>query len=220
MKTKIVVLLSLAMAACAPGSEQQDAEPDTVTASPSFDCTGEREGSRSLVCSDAELAALDREMARLYELARTTPNLDADRAAELEGTQQVWLKGRDACANAPDPRYCLFSSYSGRINELRMVYADAGGSDTSGISSGPVPLACDGLDFPVGLTLLRSDPGGAFVFWKDQAVALRRVRDGKVERYAGDNNLGDVVLSLNFQDAELVLPGEAGPRRCRIEHER
>lgn len=218
MKPKIIALLPLVLSACSQPAEKADA-PDRprATASPSFACSESEEGARSLVCRDDELAALDREMARLYDLALTGPNLSADREAELKGMQQVWLKGRDGCAEARDPRYCLFSSYSGRINELRMGYKDARNDDAAGISTGPMALACDGSDFSVGVSFLRSDPGGAFVLWEGNAVALRRLPGSEAERYAGDNADGAVLLSRDGENVELTLPGDAAPRQCRFD---
>lgn len=218
MKSNIIVLLPLVLAACSQSPETNEtAQPKQAAAAPSFDCSGNEEGARRLVCSDQELAALDREMARLYALASHGPNLGADPEMELKATQQVWLKGRDGCADAADPRYCLFSSYSGRINELRMGYAEARSDDAAGISTGPMALACDGADFGVGVTLLRSEPGGAFVLWEGNAVALRRSSDAPAERYAGDNADGDVFLTRTGDRAELTLPGDAAPRQCHFE---
>lgn len=215
----LAALVLVALAGCTQQpADQSDGKAQAVRSfSPSFDCDGIAGGAQSLVCSDAELAALDREMARLYDLASTGPNMSADREAELKGMQQVWLKGRDGCAEARDPRYCLFSSYSGRINELRMGYKDARADDAAGISTGPMALACDGSDFGVGVSFLRSDPGGAFVLWEGNAVALRRLPDVDAERYAGDNADGAVLLARDGENVELTLPGDAAPRKCRFD---
>jgi uncharacterized protein YecT (DUF1311 family) len=218
VKQKIMALLSMAVAACSQPAEKGEApQPTDAAARLSFDCTGVVAGARSLVCSDAELAALDREMARLYELASAAPDLPADREAELKDSQKVWLNGRDGCAEARDPRYCLFSSYSGRINELRMGSENARSDDAAGISRGPMALACDGVESLVAVTLLRTDPGGAFVLWPDNGVALRRMPDAKTELYAGDNAEGDVRLERNSNTARLTLPGDAVPHQCHFE---
>ena len=65
-----------------------------ATVPPSFDCAKAVSEAEKLVCGDAELAALDRQLAARYGEAK-----DADPAI-----QRGWAKGRDDCLKGQDPR--------------------------------------------------------------------------------------------------------------------
>ncbi|PEQ13757.1 hypothetical protein B2G71_05430 [Novosphingobium sp. PC22D] len=195
----------------------REAAAPVATASPSFACAKADTRAMQLVCGDAELAALDREMARLYALASKDGPRDSVRQEQLRGMQRGWIKGRDECWKADDLRRCVFSSYSGRISDLRQGYAPARSDDAKGISEGPFSLACDETPFAIGVTFLRSDPGGAFLQWKDQAVALERIAGEPGTTYRGVNYAGEAVLTISDDDARVTLPGETEERHCRIE---
>ena len=77
-------------------------------APPSFDCARAGSAAEKLVCGDAQLAALDRQLAARYAQAT-----DADPAV-----QRGWVKGRDACWKADDLRLCVLEAYRTRLVEL------------------------------------------------------------------------------------------------------
>ena len=77
-------------------------------APPSFDCARAGSAAEKLVCGDAELAALDRQLAARYAQAT-----DADPAV-----QRGWVKERDACWKADDLRLCVLEAYRTRLVEL------------------------------------------------------------------------------------------------------
>ncbi len=89
---------------------------------PSFDCAKAESAAENLVCQDVELARLDLLIADRYASA-----LDAIRALgagarqaerRLRAEQRGWIKGRDECWKADDPRDCVEWAYQRREGEL------------------------------------------------------------------------------------------------------
>ena len=173
---------ALALAACskpAPSDTATPAEPAAPATSapaasapatpasptlqpPSFDCTKAQSQAETLVCGDARLAGLDRQLAALYKRVQTSPD-ELDIAAEQRG----WIKGRDACSRAVDPHRCLVESYQTRLVELTI---NGGGI--------PVPATveyrCDDNSKPVTAVFYNDiDPTAAVVSWgRDQAIVF------------------------------------------------
>lgn len=90
--------------------------PAPAGSAPSFDCaaaTGEVERE---VCDDAELSALDRQLADEYARALDRPGADK---AMLTSTQNGWVAGRDDCWKADDEDDCIEDAYRTRIFELK-----------------------------------------------------------------------------------------------------
>ena len=88
-----------------------------LAATPSFDCAKASSDAEKLICSDAELAGLDRSLAELYgTLLKHTP---ASEQKMLKAEQRGWVKGRDECWKSDDLRGCVASEYRTRINELK-----------------------------------------------------------------------------------------------------
>lgn len=89
----------------------------THAAKPSFDCAKAGGKVEKLICSDAELAELDRSLSDLYAvLLKHTPAGDQKR---LKAEQRGWVKGRNDCWKSDDTRGCVESEYRSRINELK-----------------------------------------------------------------------------------------------------
>ena len=98
------------------------AVPALAQDGPSFDCSKAQSSAEQLICTDADLAALDRRVADRYAAA-----IDAARgldvgAAEAEDRlrtyQRGWVKGRDECWKAEDLRACVEDAYLRREGEL------------------------------------------------------------------------------------------------------
>jgi len=96
--------------------------PALAQEGPSFDCSKAESSAEELICTDPDLAALDRRVTERYAAA-----LDAVRgldsgAEQAEGTlrtyQRGWIKGRDECWKADDLRDCVEFSYLRREGEL------------------------------------------------------------------------------------------------------
>lgn len=85
-------------------------------AQPSFDCRKTSHEVEQLICKDAELAALDRSLASLYNtLLKHTL---ASEQKSLKAEQRGWVKGRNDCWKSSDQRGCIKAEYEARIREL------------------------------------------------------------------------------------------------------
>jgi uncharacterized protein YecT (DUF1311 family) len=101
-------------------TETTQAPPTNSTAqtsNPSFDCAKASTGSEHLICSNANLAAADVEMARIY---RQVLNSITDKKA-LKHEQNQWRKvERDACKDVA----CVLNSYAMRTKQLKEKQAN------------------------------------------------------------------------------------------------
>ena len=82
---------------------------------PSFDCAKARTKGETAVCSNAGLAALDRNMAAQFVQAmqQATP----EQRTLLRSTRSRFIGYRDRCPN----RSCIASAYVGRMREIRDI---------------------------------------------------------------------------------------------------
>ena len=83
---------------------------------PSFDCAKARAWSEQYICQDSELATFDREMAELY---RTIGRENAGQGDEHIAAQRTWLKQREQCQSAKEPKNCLVEHYQQRLAVLK-----------------------------------------------------------------------------------------------------
>lgn len=102
------------------------AAPALAQGTPSFDCAKAQSSAEKLVCSDADLAELDRRVAKRYAAAlAAAKGLDTG-AAEAERTlrayQRGWVEGRDDCWKADDLRACVEAAYLRREGQLVARY--------------------------------------------------------------------------------------------------
>jgi len=104
----------LAEGSCIPDNSQSRAE------GPSFDCTKAGGSVEELICKDAALAALDRQMAAVY--AAALRRVAEDGYEDPAPVQRGWIKGRNDCWKSDDMRVCTESSYKYRITELQIQY--------------------------------------------------------------------------------------------------
>jgi len=89
----------------------------TSAAHPSFNCSKATHEIEQLICSDAELAALDVSLTDLYKVVlKNTPKAAQKR---LKAEQNGWVKGRNECWKADDKRACTKGEYEARINDLK-----------------------------------------------------------------------------------------------------
>ncbi|GAA0355146.1 hypothetical protein GCM10009092_19280 [Bowmanella denitrificans] len=94
------------------------------TINPSFDCSKAAQGtSEGIICSDAELALLDKQLADVYQAAWRQAKKPSRNT--LRAMQRGWLKGRDECWKDPDRRACIKQAYQNRIQELQQMSADS-----------------------------------------------------------------------------------------------
>jgi uncharacterized protein len=186
-------------------------------AQPSFDCGRAAAGVEAMLCQDEQLASLDRELDRLYRLARDGSYATANGRDELKATQSRWIERRDACGEGPAQRWCLRDLYVSRIAELRVYYADARSEDALGISRGPLVLACQGFDSLIGLTFVGQSQDLALIEWRNtHAYVLGRERGGPGITYTGGSGDEYAALWVNGDDAQLLL-ADRPAMDCKIE---
>ncbi len=94
--------------------------PPRAGEGPSFDCANARTGGERAVCSDAGLAALDRQMVAQYRQA--VSSVDRRTRAELERSRNRFLSFRDQCPSDD----CIADTYRGRMREIRDIVDEGG----------------------------------------------------------------------------------------------
>jgi uncharacterized protein len=148
-------------------------------ARPSFDCQRANGSVQKLICSDAELAALDQRMVTVY--AAALAKAANQHPPVLKAEQRGWIKGRDDCWKSPDVRVCVHDSYRQRIAELQARYALVAGR-------GPLAYACNGnVSDELVVTFYPTDPATAIVERGDRSVLMFQQPSASGARYAGPN---------------------------------
>jgi len=89
-----------------------------TTNGPTFDCTKVTQEIETLICKDAELIALDRQMADIFQ--RAAAKNSGDDLKMLKASQRGWIKGRNDCWKLNDKRQCVIESYNVRMVELQI----------------------------------------------------------------------------------------------------
>lgn len=89
-------------------------QPVTAIPKPSFDCAKAASTNEKLICSDAELAALDNELDGVYKQAKAKA---ADPAAFKQITVDAWRMREARCQD----KACLVQWYTERKNALSML---------------------------------------------------------------------------------------------------
>jgi uncharacterized protein YecT (DUF1311 family) len=99
-----------------PGTaDNEDGAARPVGARPSFDCARARTKGEIAVCSNAGLAALDRNMAAQF--ARSIAVATPQQRTLLRSTRDRFIAYRDRCPN----RACIGDAYVGRMREIRDI---------------------------------------------------------------------------------------------------
>lgn len=192
------------------------AAQQAMAASPSFDCTRAQGAVQKTVCEDDMLAALDRENARLYALARKAPGQRAQQKKTLTATQRGWIKGRDDCWKSDDAKACMRDAYVLRIAELRAGLPSATRrNDKGGASIGPVPVHCPGDADAMTATFVNVEPSLVDLATKDRSLVLPIAPSGSGARYLGRYPEGEAVFWQKGPDAIVQLPG-GKEQNCRI----
>lgn len=173
----------------------------TLASDPSFDCSKAASGAEDAVCGSEDLAALDRELARLYGLASNGPNITDDRMKELRAYQRGWVKGRDDCWKSDlGLDTCVAQEYAFRIQDLRQGYADARAE--AGPSDGPFPYACEGFDALIGATFITAGTPRVVLRWRENAVVLSASQSASGARYRD----GETVFWTKGDEAMFNTP--------------
>lgn len=96
-----------------------------LAAEPAFDCAKAESSAEELICSNDDLAKLDRTLADVYGKAVAAIGTFADKDTALNdfrAYQRGWIKGRDDCWKADDELACIKSDYEYRIAEITAKY--------------------------------------------------------------------------------------------------
>jgi uncharacterized protein len=178
---------------------------------PSFDCGKVEAGSiESLVCSDAGLSALDRQLAQVY--AEATKKAVNEHPPVLKTEQRGWIKGRDDCWKSDDQRACVETEYRQRIAELQARYRLVP-------AAGPYTFVCGTAttDAPAGsevvVTYFRTDPP-TLIAERGDSVSLMYIQpSASGARYAGRNE----SFWEHHGEATITWGYGAPPMRCKLE---
>ncbi|MEA3468939.1 MAG: amidase family protein [Thermodesulfobacteriota bacterium] len=164
------------------------------TTNPSFDCTKAESESEKMVCSDPQLARLDRELNRVYMLAYNNSALDKTGKRYLRAGQVGWIKGRDETWKVEDKQRYVKELYVFRIIEILKKYPASRAADSEGISSGPTTYDCSGEVLEA--YYVQSDPPMAMIYFKNHPyVPLYRVPSASGAKYAVEDYHG---ISMEF----------------------
>lgn len=88
---------------------------------PSFDCKSkELSSAEKLICTDSELATMDRDLAEVFTHAKALDKKVVK--GSLPAEQRGWIKGRDDCWKASDLKGCIKAEYLRRTAELQAKY--------------------------------------------------------------------------------------------------
>jgi hypothetical protein len=101
--------------AAAPVPQMTPSPPRQLSARPSFDCGSARTRGEVAVCSEAGLAALDRQMAAQF--SRAFAMASPDQRAVLRETARRFYAYRDRCPN----NACIGDAYTERMSEIRDI---------------------------------------------------------------------------------------------------
>jgi uncharacterized protein YecT (DUF1311 family) len=91
--------------------------PDPRAPVASFDCARAATADEHAICSDVELARLDREVSETWANELRNEN-DPDRKVKLKTGQVAWLHNRAAACNTGDRVACLKGLYRARLDAL------------------------------------------------------------------------------------------------------
>jgi uncharacterized protein len=169
---------------------------------PSFDCSKAKSDAEKLVCSDSQLALLDRELSRVYTLALQEPSLDAKGKKYLQAFQRGWVKGRDEVWKVEDKKRYVRDSYLFRIAEILREHPATRGNEQDGISSTPVTYDCEGTSAEA--CFIQSDPASAVFSIKGSSFVLINDVSGSGAKYIGKYPDGMVELWTKGNEAKFI----------------
>lgn len=154
---------------------------DAWAADPSFDCSRASGQVEGMICEDAALAALDRELDAVYK--RALQRVEEDGYEDPRPMQRGWVKGRNECWKAADVRDCVETSYRHRIAELQIQTGDM-------VVPEPVDFDCGEMDLTV-VFYNQTEPATAVLTpvgldGADQVIAFQAM-SGSGARYLGRN---------------------------------
>lgn len=190
-------LSSLAVGALVAAAATQS----TAAEGPSFACDKVASGSiEEMICTDAGLSALDRQLAEIYAAAQAQAT--NEHPPVLKAEQRGWIKGRNECWKADDARACVEMEYTRRIAELQAKYRLVD-------MTGPVFYVCDGNPSnEVVATFFKTDPS-TLIAERGDSVSLMYLEPGDSgSKYVGRNETfweqhGEARVTWGFEAPEM-----------------
>jgi uncharacterized protein len=177
-----------------------------VAGKPSFDCATATEPAEKLICGDPQLARMDQEVHRLYQLAMTDKS-SVPAGDALARAQDEWVTARNQCGADTDPKSCIAWDYAERAHQLRQKSSVARVEAAKGISEGPVAYRCKGMDALIGATFLNADPSVVYLEWSNDSQALMQQPSGSGAKYVGKGDNGEYSLWTKGKEALFKKPG-------------
>lgn len=186
--------------------------PPVLAQGPSFDCAKAKGQVQSLICKDAGLAALDRQLDGVFKaaMAKAKDGLPA----QLRSEQRGWIKGRDECwkAQAQYPvrltlswmannvRECVEGEYKIRTSELQGKWELVAAKTTW--------YACNNDPRnEVIVTFFETDPKTVRIERGDSVPSAWMLPDGS--KYEGPN------VSLTAKGTEVSLTWREESLQCK-----
>ena len=103
---------------------QMPLQPAAATAVPSFDCTIAKRAVEKVICSDARLSALDRDLGEAYtKLLKSAANDSPRAASALRAQQRDFIATRNTSFGRPD--YDVGAAMERRLGQLRATLSSA-----------------------------------------------------------------------------------------------
>jgi len=162
-----------------------------ATTNPSFDCNKAESESEKMVCSDPELARLDRELNRVG-----------------------WIKGRDETWKVEDKKRYVTELYVLQIATLLQKYPASRVANNEGISSGPTTYDCSG-EVLEAYYVQSNSPMGVIYFKGNIQGPLSRVPAASGTKYRIDYSNG-MSLELWAKGKEAMFTTLEGDKlQCR-----
>jgi uncharacterized protein len=182
---------------------------DSHAAKPSFDCTQVRTPSaEALICGNANLSALDRQMAQVY--AAALKKARHEHPPVLKAEQRGWIKGRNDCWKSPDLNQCMAESYRLRIAELQARYRLVAPTAT-------VRYTCDNQPAnEVTATFFNTDPATLISERGDAVSLMVQQPSASGVRYQGRNewlweHQGEATIVWGYDSSEMHCQGASMP---------
>jgi uncharacterized protein len=160
---------------------------------PTFNCAKAQGEVEELICSDASLAALDRQLELVYKAASAKAKGNGKLATRLREDQRGWVKGRNDCWKANGQQTwitatwtvdtvkgCVDAQYRLRTSELQSVWRL--------VPPKTVSFACqDNPANEVVANFFETDPATIRLERGDRTATLWRVGAASAGTYEGQN---------------------------------
>lgn len=195
----LVALLGLL--GCQPDKAERERalqEDAVLTAGAAIDCTGQLSEASRLICADADLRAMDRQIAELWSRVETVtgrPNTlrrrHADWLAEREAGEREWETDDRRARTAEELREYQQAYFDELSEELRLAESLPATSPVASLSGGCIGTALDGC----------TAPSNGFVIGPEGQRLAWQIQRGSTD-YAGVSE-GVVLFAI---DGDLLRP--------------